>query len=285
MGIYSDFLLTVDFDRTLTAPDSTIPQRNLEAITYFMENGGNFTVNTGRSLPMSAHNILGKVPVNAPLLLYNGSADYDIATGRFTRAVEIPLDPAIVLTDLQTRFPELNVEVQGPAGHHLLRKSSGWEAYCENNHCAYEYVTPNTVPRPFVKFALNGQFRENTVASMYKATQAELNLFQQAEDYIHATYGDVVDTFRACARILDVHAKNCGKLVAARALQESLGKKYLVCVGDADNDLSMLDGADYSFCPADGTVADRFPNVCPCGEGAVAEVIYEKIPQILKKQK
>jgi hydroxymethylpyrimidine pyrophosphatase-like HAD family hydrolase len=234
---------------------------------------------------MSAHNILGKVPVNAPLLLYNGSADYDIATGKFTRAVEIPLDPAIVLTDLQTRFPELNVEVQGPAGHHLLRKSSGWEAYCENNHCAYEYVTPNTVPRPFVKFALNGQFRENTVASMYKATQAELDLFQQAEDYIHATYGDVVDTFRACARILDVHAKNCGKLIAARALQESLGKKYLVCVGDADNDLSMLEGADYSFCPADGTVADRFPNVCPCGEGAVAEVIYEKIPQILKKQK
>ena len=185
MGIYSDFLLTVDFDRTLTAPDSTIPQRNLEAITYFMENGGSFTVNTGRSLPMSAHNILGKVPVNAPLLLYNGSADYDIATGKFTRAVEIPLDPAVVLTDLQTRFPELNVEVQGPAGHHLLRKNSGWEAYCENNHCAYEYVTPNTVPRPFVKFALNGQFRENTVASMYKATQAELDLFQQAEDYIH----------------------------------------------------------------------------------------------------
>ena len=25
MGIYSDILLTVDYDRTLTAPDSTIP--------------------------------------------------------------------------------------------------------------------------------------------------------------------------------------------------------------------------------------------------------------------
>ena len=30
--MFSDVLLTVDFDRTLTAPDSTIPQRNLEAI-------------------------------------------------------------------------------------------------------------------------------------------------------------------------------------------------------------------------------------------------------------
>ena len=285
MSIYSDFLLTVDYDRTLTGPDSTIPARNLEAIRYFMENGGTFTVNTGRSLPMSAQNILGKVPVNAPLLLYNGSADYDTATGKLTRYMPIPLDPAVVLTDLQNRFPTLNVEIQGITGHHLLRKDAGWEGYCENNRCAYSYVTADSVPQPFVKFALNGQFRENTVASMYRATEEELALFQQAEDYIHATYGDVVDTFRACARILDVHAKDCGKLNAARALQRSLSKKYLVCVGDAENDLSMLEGADFSYCPADGTVAHRFPNVCPCGEGAIADVIYEKIPGILKMQK
>ena len=34
MGIYSDVLLTVDYDRTLTATDATIPERNLEAIRY-----------------------------------------------------------------------------------------------------------------------------------------------------------------------------------------------------------------------------------------------------------
>ena len=53
MAQFSDVLLTVDYDRTLTAPDSTIPERNLEAIRYFMENGGAFTVNTGRSVPMT----------------------------------------------------------------------------------------------------------------------------------------------------------------------------------------------------------------------------------------
>ena len=51
--MFSDILLTVDYDRTLTAPDSTIPERNLQATRYFMENGGAFTVNTGRSLPMT----------------------------------------------------------------------------------------------------------------------------------------------------------------------------------------------------------------------------------------
>ena len=72
------------------------------------------------------------------------------------------------------------------------------------------------------------------------------------------------------------------KIRAARELQNKLGKKLLVCVGDAENDLPMLEGADFAFCPSDGTIADRFTNVCPCGDGAVADVIYEKIPQILK---
>ena len=283
MGMYSDVLLTVDFDRTLTAPDSTIPERNLEAIRYFMGNGGVFTVNTGRSLPMSERNIIGKVPVNAPLLLYNGSGDFDTRTGEMARCSTIPLDPRVVLTDIQAQFPQLRVEVQSHIGHHLLIKDAGWEAYCDNNHCRWSYITPEIVPQPFIKFAVYGEFRENTVASMYEATKEELEMFDRLQAYIAAHYGEAVDMFRACARILDMHAKNCGKLNAARALQKKLGRKYLVCVGDAENDLSMLEGADYAYCPADGVVADRFPQVCPCGEGAVAEVIYEKIPGFLKK--
>lgn len=282
MALYDDVLLTVDFDRTLTARDSSVPQRNLDAIRYFMENGGAFTVNTGRSVPMSVANIIGKIPVNAPLLLYNGSADYDTETGTLSRYVEIPLDPAVVLTDIQEKFPQLHVEVQGLEAHYLLRKNPGWEAYNEHNHCAWAYVSAEEVPRPMLKFSVYGEFRKPTVAGMFEANEEEMADFARLTAYVQENYGHAVDTFRACARILDMHAKGCGKLNAARALQKKLGKKILVCVGDAENDLSMLEGADYAFCPSDGVVADRFPNVCPCDEGAVAEVIYEKIPQILK---
>ena len=80
---------------------------------------------------------------------------------------------------------------------------------------------------------------------------------------------------------MDIHAKGVSKLRSARDLQKELGKEILVCVGDAENDTAMLDGADYAYCPADGTVAHQYENVCPCGEGAVADVIYNKIPNIL----
>ena len=279
--MFSDVLLTVDFDRTLTAPDSTVPQRNIEAIRYFMENGGTFTVNTGRSIPMSAHHILGKVPVNAPLLLYNGSADYDTQTGRFTRVAPLPFDRAAFLQELQERFPQLHAEEQGVDAHYLTRRDAGWEAYCDNNHCAWSYGHPTT---PFLKAALYGQFRENTVGSMYQATREDLQLFEEAIGYLTEKYGHQVELFRACARILDIHAKGVSKGVAARSLQKQLGKKVLVCVGDGENDISMLDSADYAFCPADGILANRYETVCECAAGAVADVVYKKLPEILHIQ-
>jgi len=282
MGIFSDILLTVDYDRTLTAPDSTIPVRNIQAIEYFMDNGGTFTVNTGRSIPMCAENLIPYVPVNAPLLLYNGSAAYDTVSQTLTRYDPIEIDPAVIIPDLKARFPALNLEIQALDAHYLTEKNPGWEAFCENNHCAWAYTAENAIPQPFIKLVLNGEFRKGTVADMYDAEPWEQSMFRRAISYIESTYGEKLEIFRACARIVDLHAKGVSKLRSARLLQKELGKKYLVCVGDAENDITMLDGADFAFCPADGIVADRYSNVCSCAEGAIADVIFEKIPGILQ---
>lgn len=280
--MFSDVLLTVDFDRTLTAPDSTIPRRNIEAIEYFMANGGSFTVNTGRSIPMCVRNVIPFVPVNAPLLLYNGSAAYDVKAGKLTRYAPIELDAEKLIRDLQTRFPMFHIEIQALDAHYLTRQDTGWEQYSAHNNCAWGYVTPDAIPQPFIKASIYGEFRENTVAGMYEATEEELSQFQTAIEYVETAYGHAVQVFRACPRIADIHALDVSKLHSARLLQQELGKKILVCVGDAENDTTMLDGADYAFCPADSIVADRYENVCECAKGAVADVIYEKIPAIVQ---
>ena len=132
MGIFSDVLLTVDFDRTMTAPDSTIPERNLEAVRYFMENGGAFTLNTGRSVPMATR-FLNTLPANVPFLLYNGSAAYDREAGKLIQCRIIDLDPESVINDLQSRFPELTVELQGTYAHHIFRKDAGKLTVMEEN--------------------------------------------------------------------------------------------------------------------------------------------------------
>lgn len=282
MGIYSDVLLTADYDRTLTAPDSTIPQRNVEAIRYFMENGGAFTVNTGRSVPM-ARPFLDKVPVNAPLLLYNGSAAYDVQTGKFLFCHEIPLDLWQTVRTCMELFPDMTVEVQGVDAHYRFQENPAWDAFCDHNGCSRGFARPGDDLGPFLKFSVYGQIRDVTVSHLFSGTEEEYRQIDQVQEILLQRFGACCEVFRAAPRILDIHAKGVSKARSARQLQQKLGRKILVCAGDAENDLSMLRDADYAFVPGDAILADRFPTVCNCADGAVADVIYEKIPEILQK--
>lgn len=277
--MFSDILLTVDYDRTLTAPDSTIPERNLTAIRYFMENGGVFTVNTGRSVPMAM--AMSKiVPVNAPFLLYNGSAAW--ANGKLDLCHPIEMDMWDTIRAVREAFPDMTVEVQGVDAHYRLTDpDDAWDAFCDHNHCARGYAPEGTNLGEFLKFSLYGEIRDVTVAHLFEGSEEEMARMGEVEARLNEMFGDKISVFRAAPRIIDCHAKGVSKIRSARELQQRLGRKYLVCVGDAENDISMLEGADFAFCPADGIVADRFENVCPCAIGAVADVIYKKIPEIL----
>lgn len=279
--MFSDVLLTVDFDLTLTAPDNTIPQRNLEAIRYFMENGGAFTVNTGRSLGMF-RKYLDIVPVSAPLLLYNGSAAYDTTTGDFAFCHTIKLDMAKTVRECLEEFPDMVVEIQGKDAHYAFREDPLWEEYCNDCNCCGGIVSPDADLGPFVKLTLYGAFHEPTVSHLFRATPEEMDRCTQVEQALRRRYGEYVEVFRSGARIIDVHTKGVSKARSARQLLSQLGRKTLVCVGDGENDVLMLENADFAYCPAGSVIADRFPNVCRCAEGAVADVIYNEIPKILE---
>lgn len=281
MGIYDDVLLTVDYDRTLTATNSTIPQRNLEAIRYFIDNGGVFTVNTGRSVPMTKV-FRDVVPVNAPLLLYNGSAAYDLEKGELSFCHEIQLDMWETVRECMALFPDMIVEVQATDAHYRFAENPAWDAFSDNNQCARGFAQPGDDLGAFLKFSLYGEIRDVTVAHLFEGSAEERARMDEVEEMLNQRFGDYCEVFRAATRIIDVHAKGVSKIRSARELQQRLGRKILVCVGDAHNDIPMLEGADYAFVPSDATLKEDFPNVCPCGEGAVADVIYKKIPEILK---
>ena len=136
--------------------------------------------------------------------------------------------------------------------------------------------------RKSVEYAVEGK-RDKYKSPLTKPFDSEFKILSEFVKK-HMNGFDLSKVFRAAPRIIDIHAKGVSKAAAARQLQKDLGRKILVCVGDAENDLAMLQEADYAFCPSDGIVADRFPNVCNCAEGAVADVIYKKIPEILGLQ-
>ncbi len=283
MGMFSDVLLTVDFDRTLTDPQSRIPERNIEAIRYFIENGGAFTVNTGRSLPMTKV-FRDIVPVSAPLLLYNGSAAYDLEKQEVQDARIIDLPRADTIRRVAALVPDMTVEVQALDAHYIFSPNPAWDAFTRGNNCAWGHADPADDLGPFLKLALYGRIGHAAVSALYEYTQEEIQRFDEVQRLLEQELGDHCEVFRAAPKILDIHAKGVSKANAARALQKKMGRSILVCVGDGENDVSMLDDADYAFAPGDAIVAQRYPNVCKCAEGAVADVIYKKIPEILKNK-
>ena len=159
--MFSDILLCVDYDRTLTAPDSTIPERNIRAIEYFIANGGAFTVNTGRSLPM-ARPLIATIPLSAPLILYNGGAAYDTKTETFSRYYPIDLDITRFPAHIQSLFPDLIVEIQAMDTHYCMRRDRDWEIFSDNGGCGWGHTDPANIPGPFLKVAVNGSCAGHT---------------------------------------------------------------------------------------------------------------------------
>lgn len=274
----SDILLTADFDRTFTGCDGSIPKRNLDAIRDFTAAGGAFTINTGRSAVNFADHL--DLPVSAPFILCNGAATWQ--NGQVGQCVEIPVELWEMVDTLHGLFPELDLEIQGVDCHYLVEPTEKVLKLYETVGWNWKRAEKGMDMGPFIKLVFYGQPHRPSISNFYEATPEEKARFDEAEETVLRLYGDRVTALRAAPRILNIHAKGVSKLGAARKLQQKLGKKLLVCVGDAQNDVAMLDGADYAFCPADGAVADRYPNVCICDEGAVADVIYNELPKILK---
>ena len=197
MGIYSDVLLTVDFDRTLTAPDSSIPERNLAAIRYFMENGGVFTVNTGRSLPMTKV-FRDIVPVNAPLLLYNGSAAYDLSRQEILDAALIPLDKAATIRRAMALFPDMTVEVQGLDAHYIFAENPAWVAFSAGNRCAWAMAGLNLLVAVMITvlMLLTGE-------SLLRWQNTPSTVFTDAQAYINILFGGVIGVAGAIFNLLN----------------------------------------------------------------------------------
>ena len=278
--MFSDILLAVDFDRTLTGPTSQIPARNIEAIEYFMANGGAFTVNTGRT-PATLHHHMPNLPYNAPLLMYNGSASYWDGKLQDCQLIDLPIWPT--MEKIREMFPDLHIEFQAENVNYLIDAKPEMGELEDKMHWAWKPAEWGQDIGPFIKFALWGEVRNPGIGDMYDASPEEIAYFDAAQAKLEELWGDKLSCFRPAPRIIDVQAKGVSKALAVKNLQKKLGRKILVCVGDGENDIPAMDVADFAFCPGDAVIKARYENVCDCGEGAVADVIYKKIPEILKK--
>lgn len=76
MGKFDGILICSDLDDTLLTSDKRVSAENMQAIDYFMSEGGTFTFATGR-IPYGAKLMLQYIKPNAPMVCFNGAGIYD----------------------------------------------------------------------------------------------------------------------------------------------------------------------------------------------------------------
>lgn len=279
MGRYDGILIVSDFDHTVTDKAGVVPQKNKDAIRYFMEEGGRFTLASGRSLPLF-HSKSNLVEVNAPVILYNGSVCMDYKTREIVFAHEMP-DLTDLIADLQEKYPQYTYEVQSEFAHYefSIRKER-----LEMFHDLGVEMYPDGMPYsqvhdPMYLLYIGGIFvrPEDATKTFSFATPEQDRDFLECRDYIIKKTGFTV--MRSSRQMLECMPKGISKASGAKELAQHLGCYRLITVGDAMNDFEMLQEIEESYVPADceedlwEALDPKATKLCPCGEGSIADLI------------
>lgn len=263
MGKFDGVLLASDFDDTLYGSDATVSQDNYRAISYFIREGGYFTVATGRAYKTFAPHV-HLAPINAPVILSNGSCLYDFEAGRVVYETFLPHRVREDMIQVAEAFPELGFEAYHGEDVYLhnpnqvtwnhLRKTKATDGVMEKPICQ--------VPLPWSKALL----------------EQDRPLLERVRAYMQQRWDEHYELIFSNAVLLELTEKGSNKGGMVLRLAESLGvkRKDIYCVGDNENDLPMLEISSIPFAPSNcaAVVRDWGPRmVGSCDESCIAEII------------
>mgnify|MGYP000237748414 CR=1 FL=1 len=275
MGRFDGVLLASDFDNTLIyteeamlrgEPIPPLPERNRQALTYFMAEGGRFAISTGRALA-AFEKYAPLVPMNAPGVICNGAALYDFTKQEYLFSALLDEHARQRGQLVLDRFPEAAVE----AYHidNVIHAVHPNEITRHHEHLTKVAVTeaPSLleVPLPLGKLLFEASHQE----------LEEIQAFLKAQGW-----GEDYELIFSGQNLLEMTAKGANKGGMVRRLAEYLhiGLDHVYCVGDEANDLSMLTWAAEGFAPA-----NCVPAVRACGATIVADADHDTLADIVSR--
>ncbi len=112
---FDGYLLVTDMDNTLLNSEHRVSEKNRRAVKYFTDNGGLFTVATGRTASAARDRITeaGALPlaINAPAILQNGAVLYDFQKNSAFYERHIADERKGAARIMHERYPFLGFEI------------------------------------------------------------------------------------------------------------------------------------------------------------------------------
>lgn len=248
-GKFDGMLICSDFDGTLFS-GGQISKENVEAIRYFQKNGGYFTITSGR-YPAFLGGYRDLVEANTYLIGLNGTiiSNYD---GSFV------LRQGFLHADACEIVKRIVREVEGLSA---LSFSTTEIPDLVKNQCEYSENEGY--------FRLYREEWSLEVFDLALSCDIHRIIFHTTEpasdaitNQIRGIAGDNYAISRSYAKGIEIQDVTYTKGSSARYLADFLGAHTLICVGDYENDISMIKEADIGCAVANAIpglldVADR----------------------------
>lgn len=268
MNKFSGYLLVCDVDGTLLRAQRGLSQKNKEAVQYFIDNGGMFTVATGRSVD-SAQRYADELELKLPSIHINGGCIYNYKTGEYLSETCLP-DIYRVITEAVIKvFPNVGIVAWVRDGAYLFDHNETNNELRNVEKLHYTLCSLDTIPsNPFKMLFIceNGEKPE-------------------LEAFLRRNYSDEVDYVATSDSYFEMIPKGISKGRTLKRLAEMLNidREHIIAAGDYENDIEMIKYA--GFGAAVGNALDEVKAaadiVLPtCEEDAIAvliDILKEKL--------
>lgn len=259
----SKIIIMSDMDGTLLTSDKKISEKDLLAIKKFVSLGGKFTVATGRTLE-SFKQYQEILDLKIPVILYNGGVIYDYPNENVIYAEYLPDNAREITEDLIKAMPEIGGEVL------RLNKTSVFRNnYYQKVHTYLCGVTPEYVQLSDIP---DGKWLKVLFAMSPEEISTIENIILQ-KNYTN------VEFVKSSGIFMEMLPHNTSKGLALEKYRNFTGMNdyKFVAIGDFDNDIEMIENADFGVCPsnAERSVKEVSDMVLKnsCENGAVSELI------------
>lgn len=263
MGKFDGVLLYSDYDDTLYNSAHTVSPENHAAIRYFQQNGGRFSVATGRAHRTFTPQIAKEgLSLNAPVVLSNGAALYDYDQDRYLVRTFLDGDAPARFASLFRDFPDLALEAYHDDDIYVYNPNLVTTEHLKRVGGRQTPCTVPDMPTPWTKVILEQD------EPYLKEVQA--HLLQRWEDDYEAIFSN--------RYLLELTAKGShkGSMVAQAARLLGISRENLYCIGDNQNDIPMLELSAIPFAPSSCSQAVKDWGarlLGSCDEHAVAQAI------------
>lgn len=253
-----DFLFATDMDDTLLDSQKNVSLKNREAIRRFMEQGGRFTIATGRAIP-ATRPYVRSLGVKCPCILYNGAAIYDFNEEKMLWTALLPPVARNYFREILDAFPQVGAEILMGDQIYVLRNNVHISRHIELEQIPYQEVALDQLS--------DGWFKILFVM--------DSDVLPKVWDYILSRQYPGVDFVKSSDNYLEMMPLGVSKGTALLRLAKLLGisETNTAAIGDYNNDIEMLKLSKLGFAveTASDEVKQAADVIAPdCNHDAVA---------------